>query len=179
MSVAGASDPGPYRLPDDAPVDVGEGRVLVVDRDRCLLAEVRGAERIGPATWKATAGALFDLGSNDLRPDGWGSADLAGLPVYPGLARFDEVESGAITHALRFSAPRIASRHYWPARHGGVDGDDPGLPPAGTRFRLRSTVNPAAFSPRARVILTALQKYGMLLAEPGPAWGLSGAPHPG
>ena len=173
------SDPGPYRLPDDAPVDLDEGRVLVVDKDRCLLAELRGAQRTGAASWKASAGALFDLGSNDLRPDGWGSADPSGLPVFPGLARLEEVENGEIAHALRFTAPRIGRGYVWPARHGGPDGDDPDLPPAGARFRLRATVNPAAFSPRARVILTALQRYGMFLAEPGPAWGLSGAPNPG
>jgi hypothetical protein len=173
------SDPGPYRLPDDASVDPDDGRVLVVDRDRCLLAELSGAQRTGPSTWQATAGALFDLGSNDLRPDGWGSADQAGLPVFPGLARFEEVEAGEINHALRFTAPRIGTGHLWPARRGGPDGHDPELPPAGARFRLRATVNPAAYSPRARVILTALQRYGMFLAEPGPAWGLSGAPHPG
>lgn len=173
------SDPGPYRLPDDAPVELDEGRVIVVDKDRCLLAELRGAQRVGSASWKASAGALFDLGSNDLRPDGWGSADTAGLPVFPGLARLDEVERGEIAHALRFTAPRIGRGHLWPARHGGPDGDDADLPPAGARFRLRNTVNPAAFSPRARVILTALQRYGMFLAEPGPSWGLSGAPNPG
>ena len=175
----GESDPGPYRLRDDTPVEDGTGRVLVLDRDRCLLAEMSGAVRTGPSIWTATAGAVFDLGSNDLRPDGWASADQAGLPIYPGLARFDEVERGAINHALRFSAPQIGGRHYWPARRDGDGGIDPSLPPAGTRFRLRSIVNPAGFSPRARVILTALQKYGMLLAEPGPAWGLSGAPDPG
>jgi hypothetical protein len=172
------SDPGPYRLPDNAVVSGDEQRVVVVDRDRCLLAELRGAERTGPATWKATAGALFDLGSNDLRPDGWGSADQAGLPIYPGLIRLNEVDSGEITHALRFTAPEIASKHFWPARRDGTDGDDAVLPPAGTRFRLRATVNPAASSPRAQVILTALQRYGMFLADTGPAWGLSGAPDP-
>lgn len=173
------SDPGPYRLPDDAAIEADEGRVLVVDKDRCLLAELRGAKRTGAASWKASAGALFDLGSNDLRPDGWESADPSGLPVFPGLARLDEVERGEITHALRFTAPRIGRKHLWPARHGGLDGDDADLPPAGARFRLRATVNASAFSPRARVVLTALQRYGMFLAEPGPAWGLSGAPNPG
>jgi hypothetical protein len=171
------SDPGPYRLPDDAKIDDEDGRVLVVDRDRCLLTELRGAERTGPAAWKATSGALFDLGANDLRPDGWRSADEAGLPIFPGLVRLDEVDRGEITHALRFTAPQLGRAHFWPARHGGSDGDE-GVPPAGSRFRLRSTVNPAAFSPRARVILTALQRYGMLLADSGPAWGLSGVPDP-
>lgn len=175
---ASESDPGPYRIPDDAPVATDGGRVLVLDQERCVLAELRGAERTGPAAWKATSGALFDLSSNDLRPDGWGSADQAGLPVFPGLVRLEEADQGEITHALRFSAPRISREHYWPARHGGPDGDDLTLPPAGARFRLRSTVNPAAYSPRTRVILTALQRYGMILAEPGPAWGLSGSPHP-
>ncbi|MCC7370861.1 MAG: hypothetical protein IT306_20780 [Chloroflexi bacterium] len=176
---ASESDPGPYRVPDDAAIDADDGRLIVVDRDRCVLAELRGAQKTGSASWKASAGALFDLGSNDLRPDGWGSADTAGLPVFPGLARFEEVEHGEITHALRFTAPRIGQSHLWPARHGGPDGSDPELPPAGARFRLRATVNPAAYSPRAQVILVALQRYGMFLAEPGPAWGLSGAPHPG
>jgi hypothetical protein len=172
------SDPGPYRVPDDAAVEDDDGRVVVVDRDRCLLAELQGARQTGPSSWKATAGALFDLGSNDLRPDGWRSADEAGLPIFPGLVRLEEVDRGEITHALRFSAPRIAQAHLWPARHDGPEGDDETVPPAGTRFRLRSTVNASAFSPRARVIVTALQRYGMLLADTGPAWGLSGAPNP-
>ena len=103
------SDPGPYRLPDDAAIDGDDGRVLVVDRDRCLLVELRGAEKTGPAAWKATAGALFDLGSNDLRPDGWRSADPSGLPIYPGLARFEEIERGEITHALRRRSPIATS----------------------------------------------------------------------
>lgn len=175
---ADEADPGPYRLPDDAQVSGDERLVLAIDKDRCLLAELRGAERAGPSAWRATGGALFDLGANDLRPDGWGSADLAGLPVYPGLVRLAEVDAGEITHALRFTAPRIGSRHFWPARQDGPDGDDPDLPPAGTRFRLRATVNPHAFSPRARAVLIALQRYGMFLAETGPAWGLSGAPDP-
>jgi hypothetical protein len=172
------SDPGPYRVPDDVDVSDDGDRVLVVDRDRCLLTELQGARKTGPAAWTALSGALFDLGSNDLRPDGWRSADDAGLPIFPGLVRLDEVERGEITHALRFSAPRVAQAHLWPARHGGDEDDDQSVPPAGTRFRLRSTVNPDGFSPRARVIVTALQRYGMLLADSGPAWGLSGAPHP-
>jgi hypothetical protein len=178
MDRADDSDPGPYRLRDDTPIQASTGRVLIVDGERCLLSELQGAQRVGPSIWKVTTGAIFDLGSNDLRPDGAPAADQAGLPVYPGLIRLDEVDSGAIKHALRFSAPRVGSGHVWPARHGGPDGDDPALAPAGARFRLRSTVNPAGFSPRARVILTALQQYGMYLADSGTAWGLSGAPHP-
>ncbi|MFN8637668.1 MAG: hypothetical protein U0893_27770 [Chloroflexota bacterium] len=175
---AGQSDPGPYRLTDDAAVASDGRRLLVVDRDRCLLAELSGATRVGPGSWTAATGAVFDLGSNDLRPGGWISADEAGLPIFPGLTRFEEVQRGEIAHALRFTAPRIASDRIWPARHDGTEGDSTLLPPAGTRFRLKATVNPAAFSPRARVILTALQRYGMLLADTGPAWGLSGAPDP-
>ena len=181
---ADESDPGPYRIPPDAPIEGGGGtsgdrHVIVVDRDRCTLAEVFAAEKLSDTAWRAGSGAIFDLGSNALRPAGWTSADAAGLPIFPGLARYEEVAAGEIAHALRFTAPRTQRAYVWPARHFASSSTDPALPPMGARFRLKSTVNPAAYPPQVRVILVALQRYGMILADNGSAWYVSGAPHPG
>ena len=121
-------------------------------------------------------GAFFNLGSNALRTDGWTSADAAGLPIFPGLARYDEVAAGEIAHALRFTAQRTQGTYLWPARHQASDITDPDVPPMGARVRLKADVNVSAYPAQVRVILMALQRYGMFLADNGSNWYMSGAP---
>jgi hypothetical protein len=174
---ADESDRGPYPLPAGAHVERGGDRhVLLVDRDACKLYELYDATRRGTA-WHAGSGAIWDLRSNHLRPDGWTSADAAGLPILPGLVRYDEVKAGAIDHALRFTASRTGARHIWPARHDAGDGDA-GLPPMGLRVRLKASVDISRFGPQSRVILQALETYGMILADNGSPWYISGASNP-
>ena len=179
------SDPGPYPIPANAPVEGappggvaagGDRHVLAVDVDDCVLYEVFDAERQPNGAWEAGSGAVFDLAGYDLRPDGWTSADAAGLPILPGLVRFDEVEAGAIEHALRFTAPMTRAEHVWPARHHASDRTGEQYPPMGLRFRLRSDFDTSGFSEQARVVAEALKRYGMILADNGSAWYLSGAP---
>jgi hypothetical protein len=171
------NDPGPYRIPPDPPIEGGgDHHVLVVDRDRCLLTEVFDATKLSDTTWEAGSGAIFNLGSNALRTDGWTSADAAGLPILPGLARYDEVAAGEIAHALRFTAVRTQGTYIWPARHEASSITDPNVPPMGARVRLKSSVNVSTYPAQVRVILTALQRYGMFLADNGSNWYMSGAP---
>lgn len=177
------SDPGPYPVPPNAPIengpeDDGDRHVLVIDRDNWKLYEMFKAypEENG---WTARAGAVFDLNSNDLRPAGWTSADAAGLPIFPGLARYDEVvEQGEIRHALRFTVERTRRAYVSPARHYASAATDPDLPPMGMRVRLKADYDITRFPPQARVILTALKRYGMLLADNGGNWFVTGAPDP-
>jgi hypothetical protein len=172
----GESDRGPYRIPDNAPVEPGsDAHVLVVDPNRCMLYELFAAERTAPLQWQAGSGAMFDLRSNRLRPNGWTSADAAGLPILPGLARFDEVAKGEIRHALRFTTRRTQRAFVWPARHMASQDTDPALPPMGQRFRLKASVVIEGFSQQTQVILRALQQYGMFLADNGGPWFISGA----
>jgi hypothetical protein len=184
---AAESDPGPYPLPPDAFVEGapaaglpgpagGDRHVLVLDTGGCVLYELFDAERQGDGSWTAGSGAVFDLRGYALRPDGWTSADAAGLPILPGLVRYDEVAAGEIRHALRFTAPRTRRAYVWPARHFASSLTDPALPPMGQRFRLRADADLGGFSPEALVIARALQAYGMILADNGAAWFLSGAP---
>jgi hypothetical protein len=171
------SDPGPYRIPPDAPIEGGsDHHVLVVDRDRCLLTEVFDATKHSDTSWSGGSGAIFDLNSHMLRPDGWTSADAAGLPILPGLARYDEIVAGEIAHALRFTAVTTQRAYVWPARHYASSNTDPNVPPMGARVRLKSSVNVSGFSPEVRVVLLALQRYGMFLADNGSNWYISGAP---
>jgi hypothetical protein len=176
------SDPGPYPVPADAPIEGGPGstddrHVLVLEQGSCELYEVYNAfPENGGASWHADAGAHFRLASQQLRPAGWTSADAAGLPILPGLVRYEEVAAGVIRHALRFTAPRTRRDWVWPARHFASSRTDPDLPPMGQRFRLRAGFDVSGFSPRLKVILTALKRYGMMLADNGSAWFLSGAP---
>ncbi|HEU0116702.1 MAG TPA: hypothetical protein VFQ80_18560, partial [Thermomicrobiales bacterium] len=168
-------------LPPDAPIeagpcDDGDRHVLVVDASTCTLYELFDATPRADGSWTAGSGAIFHLDSNALRPSGWTSADAAGLPILPGLVRFDEVAAGEIAHALRFTAPRTRDAFVWPARHSASSSDDANLPPLGQRFRLRADFDLSGFSDTNRVILTALQRYGMFLADNGSAWFLSGAP---
>ena len=178
---AGESDPSPYPIPPDAPIEGGpdadgDRHVLVLDTDDCVLYELFDAHPEADGSWRAGSGAIFDLRSNALRPRGWTSADAAGLPILPGLVRFDEVAAGEIDHALRFTAPRTREAYVWPARHHASDLRDRDLPPMGQRFRLKAGFRLAGFSATNRVILTALKTYGMFLADNGSPWYLSGVP---
>jgi hypothetical protein len=179
------SDPGPYPVPPNAPIEggpnsTGDRHVLVIDRDNWKLYELGYAFPInGGTSWNANCGAVFDLSSNALRPAGWTSADAAGLPIFPGLIRYDEVfEQGEITHAVRFTAQTTRHAYVYPARHFASDDTSPNRPPMGMRVRLKAAFNISTFSPRMQVILRALKKYGMILADNGSNWYISGAPDP-
>lgn len=174
---AAESDRGAYRIPDNAPMEGGtDSHVLVLNTGECALYELFGAAHEAPGRWQASSAAIFDLRSNRLRQAGWTSADAAGLPILAGLVRFDEVAAGRIAHALRFTARETRRAYVWPARHYASRSLDPRLPPMGQRFRLRASFDLSGFSPQARVILTALKEYGMMLADNGGNWFLSGAP---
>jgi hypothetical protein len=167
------SDPGPYPIPPDARVEGGGDRhVLVVQRGRCKLYELFAAERSADG-WDADSGAVFDLRSNRLRPAGWTSADAAGLPIFPGLAR-----PGPIRHALRFTVRRTQRAYVAPARHFASNDTSPELPPMGLRFRLRADYDLSGFHGQALTILRALRTYGMFVADNGSNWFISGAPDP-
>ncbi len=168
------SDPGPFPIPSDAPIEGGGDRhVLVVQSGRCQLTELFNARRVGDG-WEASSGARFDLRSNGLRPAGWTSADAAGLPILPGLLRFDEAASGEIRHALRFTVSKTQRAYILPARHFAGSVDD-SLPPMGARFRLRADADLSRYRGQALVILKALQRYGMIVADNGLSWFISGA----
>lgn len=178
---ADESDPGPYPIPPDAPIEGGtdadgDRHVLVIDTGACKLYEVYRGYRQKDGSWLAGSGAIFDLRSHQLRPTGWTSADAAGLPILPGLVRYDEVAAGEIRHALRFTVPKTQRAYVWPARHYASDDPNPALPPMGQRFRLRADVPIDGYSPQLQVILRALKTYGMILADNGSAWFVSGAP---
>ena len=179
------SDPGPYPIPPDPPIeggpnDDGDRHVLAIDIDHAKLYELFSARRDPNGRgWHAACGAIFDLNSNRLRPAGWTSADAAGLPIFPGLVRYDEViEQAVIHHALRFTC-RVSRRGYVaPARHFASNRAETNLPPMGMRVRLKASYDLSRAAPAARVILTALQRHGMFLADNGGDWFLSGAPDP-
>jgi len=172
------SDPGPYPVPRDARVEGGGDRhVLVVQRGTCKLYELFGAQRSSDG-WNADSGAVFDLRSNRLRPAGWTSADAAGLPILPGLARADEADAGAIRHALRFTVRRTQRAYVHPARHFASSNTSPDLPPMGLRVRLRADYDLGGFHGQALAILRALRTYGMIVADNGSSWYVSGAPDP-
>lgn len=184
-SYGGESDPGPYPVPPNAPIEggpnsTGDRHVLVIDRDRWKLYEMFSAAPVSnSASWIAGSGAVFDLSSNALRPAGWTSADAAGLPIFPGLVRYDEVfEQREIKHALRFTVPRSRRAYVFPARHSTGGDPNPSLPPMGMRVRLKASFDISKYSPANQVILRALKKYGMFVADNGPGWFLSGAPDP-
>ena len=177
------SDPGPYPVPPGAPIEggmngTGDRHVIVIDRDNWKLYELFSAYPVnGGASWNAASGAVFDLNSNAVRPAGWTSADAAGLPVFPGLVRYDEVfEQGEIKHALRFTAQSTRRAYVYPARHFASSNTNPNLPPMGMRVRLKAAFDTSRFSPAMQVILRALKKYGMILADNGSNWYISGAP---
>ena len=175
------SDPGPYPIPPDAPIEGGSGsdgdrHVIVVDRDNCILYELYDAWPQPDGSWEAGSGAIYDLNSNALRPDGWTSADAAGLPILPGLVRYEEVASGEINHAVRFTAPQTRKKYIWPARHYASSLTGTQYPPMGQRFRLKAGFDISGFSAQNQVILKALKKYGMILADNGSSWFICGAP---
>ncbi|HWW92929.1 MAG TPA: hypothetical protein VN375_06155 [Vicinamibacteria bacterium] len=171
---ADESDPGPYPFPSDAPVEPGGDRhVLVVDRDACRLYETFDSHYQGPG-WHCGSGAIFDLRSNGLRPDGWTSADAAGLPILPGLVRRDEVLGGEIRHALRFTVDRTQRAYVHPATHFASDDGNPDLPPMGLKVRLKASYDLSGFRGASLVILTALKRYGMFVADNGSDWFISG-----
>jgi hypothetical protein len=173
------SDRGRYPIPRNAPVERGtpDRHLLVLDRDNCRLYELYKARPVkGGKSWRAGSGAIWNLRSNRLRPKGWTSADAAGLPILPGLARFEEVRRGVIDHALRFTAEGIHNTYVYPARHTDGRSGSSGAPPMGSRFRLRASFDTSGFPPQSRVILEALKRYGMILADSGPAFSLGGAP---
>jgi len=178
---ADESDAGPYPIPPDAPIEGGSAsdgdrHVLVLDRDHCKLYELYSAYPQTDGSWNADSGAIFDLNSHALRPATWTSADAAGLPILPGLARYDEVAAGSINHALRFTAPRTRQAFIWPARHYASSLTASTYPPMGQRFRLKANYDITAFPPQVQVILRALKDHGMILADNGSAWFISGAP---
>jgi len=169
------SDPGPYPIPSDAPVEAGDDHhILVVDKDNCVLYELYHAAKNNTG-WDAGSGAIFNLRSNSLRTEGWTSTDAAGLPIFPGLVRYDEVKSGAISHALRSTVQATQRGHIHPATHDASDKDDPVLPPMGLRLRLKAGFDTSNFTGDSKVILEALKKYGMIVADNGTSWFISGA----
>jgi hypothetical protein len=175
---ADESDPGPYPVPPGAPVEGGSDRhVLVVDRESCRLWELFDASSAdGGASWHAGSGATWDLRSNALRPDGWTSADAAGLPIFPGLIRYDEVAAGHIDHALRFTIRRTQQGFIHPATHAASSTTDPNVPPMGARFRMKAGYDCSPYRAEVQVICTALKRYGMFVADNGSDWYLTGAP---
>lgn len=181
------SDAGPYPIPSNPPVegvpagttpqDVdGDRHILIVDRDNCKLYELFHVSRNLDGSWGAGSGAIFDLNSNALRPDTWTSADAAGLPILPGLIRYDEVAAGVINHAIRFTVPQTRRAYVWPARHFASSLTGSQYPPMGARFRLRADFPISSYDTEIQVIMTALKKYGMMLSDNGSAWFLIGEP---
>jgi hypothetical protein len=173
------SDHVRYPLPKRVHIEGGsDHHALLLDRNACRLYELGGLERRNGA-WYAWAGATWNLRSNHVRPAGWTSADAAGLPIFPGLARYDEARRGVIDHALRFTVQRTRRAYVYPARHYASSLTDPNLPPMGLRVRLKSSFDVRPFPRQARIVLIALKRYGMLVADNGADWYISGAPSPG
>jgi hypothetical protein len=179
---ADESNKGLYPIPKTVHIEggrssTGDRHALLLDKDACRLYELYDLEPKGKG-WTAGSGAVWNLRSNALRPAGWTSADAAGLPIFPGLARYDEVARGVIDHALRFTAARTRRAYVYPARHYASSSDDPSLPPMGLRVRLKASVDISGFPKQARIVLQALKTYGMILADNGSNWYISGAPSP-
>jgi hypothetical protein len=175
------SDHGLYPIPanpliEGGPDSSGDRHILIVDSDNCMLYELFNAYPQSDGSWQAGSGAIWSLVSNQLRPDGWTSADAAGLSILPGLVRYEEVASGQITHALRFTANRTREDHIWPARHNASSISDPNVPPMGQRFRIKASFDSSGFSPQVQVILQAMKTYGLILADNGSDSFISGAP---
>ncbi len=175
------SDPGPYPIPPNPAIEGGSGstgdrHILVLDKDNCILYETYSAYPQPDGSWQAGSGAIFDLRSNVLRPQGWTSADAAGLPILPGLVRYEEIAAGEIRHAIRFTAPQTRKAFIWPARHYASSLTASNYPPMGQRFRLKADFDTSGFSPEVQVILRALKIYGMILADNGSSWFISGVP---
>ena len=179
---ADESDRGPYPIPRNVKIEggrssTGDRHALIVDRDACRLYELYA---LYPKSggWHAGSGAIWNLRSNRVRPAGWTSADAAGLPILPGLARYDEVKRGVIDHALRFTVQRTRRAYVFPARHFASDSTDPNLPPMGLRLRLKASFDISGYPHQAQIVLVALKRYGMLVADNGANWYITGAPDP-
>jgi hypothetical protein len=180
---ADESDRGPYPIPRSVKIEGGRAsdgdrHAIIVDRDRCRLYELFAVYPAAGGGWRAGSGAIWNLRSNRLRPAGWTSADAAGLPIFPGLARYDEVARGRIDHALRFTVGRTRRAYVYPARHFASDAADPALPPMGLRVRLKASFDTRPFPRQARIVLEALKRYGMIVSDNGSDWFISGAPDP-
>jgi hypothetical protein len=175
---ASESDKGPYPIPTHPRIEAGSDRhMLIVDRGNCKLYELYAARHTSTG-WHAGSGAIWSLESNHLRPNGWTSADAAGLPILPGLVRHNEVKAGVIDHALRFTAPSTCAGHIYPARHDAGSGSCGRLPPMGLRVRLKASFDVNSLPRPARVIAIALQRYGMILADNGSPWYIQGFSNP-
>jgi hypothetical protein len=179
---ADESDRGPYPIPRNVKIEggrssSGDRHALIVDRNACRLYELY---RLYPKShgWRAGSGAIWSLRSNRLRPAGWTSADAAGLPILPGLARYDEVRRGVIDHALRLTVRRTRRAYVFPARHFASNSNDPSLPPMGLRLRLKASFDVGGYPRQARIVLAALKRYGILVADNGSSWYITGAPDP-
>jgi hypothetical protein len=175
------SNPGPYPIPDGAPVEgageEGDRHVLVLQEGTCRLYELYNARRSGSG-WEAGSGALFNLRSNALRPNGWTSADAAGLPIMPLLVRYEDVQAGQIDHALRVTVPRTQASFIHPATHYASNSSDPSLPPMGLRLRLKASFDLSSYHGESLIILRALKRYGLIVADNGSSWYITGAPDP-
>ena len=173
------SDAGPYPLGPDTPIEGGSDRhALMVDRSTCTLYELFATDWNGGEP-TAGSGAIWNLHSNDLRPAGWTSADAAGLPILPGLLRKDEVDAGHVDHAIRVTASRTDRSFVWPARHQAGHARDPGLPPMGARFRLRADFDLSPYRADTRVVLSAMQRHGLIVADNGSDWYFTGTSEEG
>ncbi len=179
------SDPGPFPIPPDAPVEGGpssdgDRHVLVIDTDACVLYEIGGAYPVdGGARWEAGAGVAWDLAINDTHPEGCTSADAAGLPIFPGLARYEEiVTAGELNHALRFTVSSTRRAYIPPASHYASSNTDPSLPPMGMRVRMKAGYDCSTYSPEVQVLCAGFKRYGMIVADNGADWYVSGAPDP-
>lgn len=180
---ADESDAGPYPVPANPPIEGGaaadgDRHVLIVDKGACRLYELYDAHPTATSAWTAGSGAVWDLRSNALRPAGWTSADAAGLPILPGLVRYDEVAAGTIDHAIRMTVPTSRTTYVWPARHQAGSTSSANAPAMGQRFRLKASVKESDFPASVRPIITALKTYGAINADNGSAWYLSGVPDP-
>ncbi|MFZ1153564.1 MAG: hypothetical protein WAN93_01525 [Solirubrobacteraceae bacterium] len=175
------SNPGPYPIPPNAPVEgageEGDRHVLVLQEGTCKLYELSAAQRKG-RSWDASSGAVFNLRSNALRPDGWTSADAAGLPIFPLLVRYPEVRAGQIDHALRVTVQHTQRGYIHPATHFASSDTDPSLPPMGLRLRLKASFSLAGYHGEALIVLRALKRYGLIVADNGTSWYITGAPDP-
>lgn len=173
------SDKGPYPIPTTPKIEAGsDHHLLIVDSANCHLYELWQANKTKNGVWEAGSGAIWNLKSNHLRPKGWTSADAAGLPILPGLVRYDEVQGGAIDHALRVTVPDSRKAYVYPARHEAGDTNSKNYPPMGLRLRLKASVSLAGFSPEDKVLLTAMKTYGLIVADNGSPWYVQGASDP-
>ncbi len=178
VSFVYVSDPGPYPIPPNVAIEGGgDGHALIVDTTNCILYELFALKQTGGG-WSAGSGAIFPLNSNKLRPDGWTSADAAGLPILPGLVRYDEVMAGHIDHAISFTAPQTRNTYIWPARHEASSLSGSQYPQFGQRFRLKADYDISSFPAHVQVILQALKTYGMILSDNGASWHIAGVGDP-